>query len=304
MKKAILFCIILIVLSNEGWTQQQPHFSQYMFSGLVINPAYAGADEALSATFIDRRQWRGLEGAPTTQTLALHALTKRKKVGLGILVSHDKIGIHNNTSAHLNYAYHIKVSKTGVLSLGLQGGIIHLKADYASLVNSGSPDPKMANYFLNEVYASFGTGIYYRSKKWQVGFSLPELLPKANAINDTSSVSFKTINTFALIRYRADLNPDWTLEPALLVKRYGSLPVSFESTLATTYKQVLTLGGTYRWRESLGLILRTKFTPQLNAGYAYDYPLSANARSNTVSHEIMLQYKFSFDKSGIKSPRL
>jgi len=304
MKKATFLLLTLIVLSEVGWTQQHPHFTQYMFSGLVINPAYAGVDDALSATFIDRRQWRGLEGAPTTQTLALHALTKRKKVGLGFLVSYDRIGVHNNLSAQLNYAYHLKVSPNGILSFGLQGGIMHLKADYASLVNTGSPDPKMTTYFLNEVYASFGTGIYYRNKKWQVGFSLPELLPRANYINDTTSLSFKTINAFALIRYRAELNNDWTLEPALLLKRYGSLPVSFESTLATTYKHVLTLGATYRLRESIGMMLRTKFTPQLNAGYAYDYPLQLNPRLGAVSHEVMLQYKFSFDKSGIKSPRL
>jgi type IX secretion system PorP/SprF family membrane protein len=304
MRKFIYLIITLVILSKQGLAQQRPHFSQYMFSGLVINPAYAGADEALSATFIDRRQWRGLEGAPTTQTLALHALTKRKKVGLGLLVSYDKIGIHSNLSAQLNYAYHLKVSAGGILSFGLQGGIMHLKADYASLVTPRSPDPKLTNYFLNEVYASFGTGIFYRTKNWQIGFSLPELLPHANAINDTTSVSFKTINAFAFIRYRAQLNPDWTLEPALLVKRYGQLPISFESTVATTYKQVLTIGGMYRLQESIGLLLRAKFTPQLNGGYSYDYPIRSAINSNAVSHEVMLQYKFSFDKSGVKSPRL
>jgi type IX secretion system PorP/SprF family membrane protein len=302
--KKILSLVLSLLGSWPILAQQQPHFSQYMFSGLVINPAYAGADEVLSATFIDRRQWRGIDGAPTTQTLALHALTKRKRVGLGLLLSHDRIGVHANTSVQLNYAYHLKLSSDAILSFGLQGGLIHLKADYGSLVNSGSPDPKMANYFLNEVYASFGSGVYYRNKKWQVGFSVPELLPRANAINDTTSLTFKTVNAFGLIRYKADLTPNWTLEPAILVKRYGTLPVSFESTMASTYKHVLTLGATYRWRESIGMLLRTKFTPQLNAGYSYDYPLQLNTRINAVSHEVMLQYLFSFDQRGVKSPRL
>ncbi len=304
MKKVLLIAILIFTGVLLVSAQQQPHFSQYMFSGLVINPAYAGADEVLSATFIDRRQWRGVEGAPTTQTLALHALTKRKRVGLGLLLSHDKIGVHNNTSAQVNYAYHVKLSSSGILSFGLQGGLIHLKADYASLVNAISPDPKLANYYLNEVYASVGTGIYFRNKKWQMGFSVPELLPRTNLINDSTTLTFKTVNAFGLIRYTANMNANWTLEPALLLKRYGNVPVSFESTLATTYKQVLTMGVTYRLQESVGLMLRTKFTPQFNAGYTYDYPLQLNTRTNAVSHEVMLQYQFSFDKRGIKSPRI
>ncbi|MFM8912596.1 MAG: PorP/SprF family type IX secretion system membrane protein [Flammeovirgaceae bacterium] len=142
---AILGVLLLTLLRSEA--QQQPHFSQYMFSGLVINPAYAGADEVLSATFINRHQWLGIEGAPTTQTLALHALTKRKKVGLGLLISHDRIGVHKNTTAQLSYAYHVRLSSNHTLSFGLQAGLVQLIADYASLANT-TPDPKLARSHL------------------------------------------------------------------------------------------------------------------------------------------------------------
>ncbi|MBX2898918.1 MAG: type IX secretion system membrane protein PorP/SprF [Cyclobacteriaceae bacterium] len=284
--------------------QQQPHFTQYLFSGLVINPAYAGADEVLSATFIDRHQWLGLEGAPNTQTLALHALTKRKRVGLGLLVSRDEIGVHQNLSAQFSYAYHLPVSRQGILSFGLQGGVLHLRADYNKLVSNSAPDPRLAGYFLNEIYASVGTGIYFRNKKLELGFSTPELLPKASAINDSTTLNFKNLNAFAFARYHLDLSPAWVLEPGLLLKRYGNLPVSFENTWAITFKEVLTTGLTYRLRESVGLLMRAKLTAQFNMGYAYDYPLPANLRSFSPSHEIMLQYRFSYNQSGIKSPRL
>ena len=74
----ILIALLVLVLPSFG--QQDPLFSQYMFNPLIINPAYAGSREALSATILHRSQWVGFDGAPTTQTLGVHAPLRKKKV--------------------------------------------------------------------------------------------------------------------------------------------------------------------------------------------------------------------------------
>src|SRR5258708_29914263 len=112
-----------------------------MFSGLVINPAYAGADEKLSLTFINRNQWSGIEGAPTTQTLSAHTLFKKKQFGLGFLLVNDQIGVHRNVNASVSYAYHIQTGDQSYLSMGLQAGVKSFKADYASLTPAGDNYP-------------------------------------------------------------------------------------------------------------------------------------------------------------------
>ena len=48
--------------------QHTPLTSQYLFNGLVINPAYAGSRDALTGNLTHRQQWVGFEGAPITQT--------------------------------------------------------------------------------------------------------------------------------------------------------------------------------------------------------------------------------------------
>jgi type IX secretion system PorP/SprF family membrane protein len=284
--------------------QQQPQYTQYLFSGLVINPAYAGTDEALSATFIDRHQWTGIEGAPVTQTMALHTLSKKRKVGLGIVLSNDRIGIHRNTSGQLSYAYHLQVAKKSYLAFGLQAGGFYVKSDYGSLINANSPDPKLSNYSINQFFFDFGAGVYFRSPKLHIGISSPTLLDKSAQVNDTTAIRFNSLQLFGFVKYKATLSPFWEIEPALLVKHIGNLPVSADGTLTFIYKTVLTMGTSYRFKESIGALLKAKATPQLQIGYAYDYPVGPVSKLSNGSHEFMVQYLFKFERSGVNSPRI
>lgn len=302
--RKILLCMSLLSVGYAAMAQQRPQYTQYMFSGLVINPAYAGVDGPLSATLLDRRQWTGIEGAPKTQTLALHTLNKKKRVGLGLLIVNDKIGIHQNLTAAGDYAYHIPVGRQSFLSMGLQAGIFHVRSDYGSLVNAGNPDPKLNNYMINRVFFDMGAGIYFRSPRFHMGISAPELLPKNNIVNDTTSVSFKSVNLFTFLKYRMSLGRSWEAEPALLIKHFNNVPLSAEGTLTFIYKDVLTGGVAYRIQESIGYLIKLRATPQLQFGYAYDNPIGATSQLSSGSHEFMIQLLLQQKRAGIKSPRI
>ena len=56
MKKYILPCM-MILMPFLVKAQQDPMISQYMFTGLVLNPAYAGSHEFTNATALYRYQW-------------------------------------------------------------------------------------------------------------------------------------------------------------------------------------------------------------------------------------------------------
>src|SRR5688572_28456063 len=101
--KIVFLAVITFLMTSETIAQQKMQFTQYMFNCLVINPAYAGADEALSLTFIQRSQWSGVENAPSTQTLSAHTLFKKKHFGLGLTIVNDRIGVHKNLSVLTNY---------------------------------------------------------------------------------------------------------------------------------------------------------------------------------------------------------
>jgi type IX secretion system PorP/SprF family membrane protein len=281
--------------------QQLPQFTQFMYNNLVINPAYAGADEALSLTLLHRSQWTGVDKAPSTQSFSAHSLIRKKQIGLGLTVIRDEIGVHKNTNILTNYAYHLNVAERTFLSFGLQVGLTNLKSDYASLA-SAPLDPKLANS-INETMLDFGAGLYLRSPRFSLGLSSPGLLSRTVTVNDSVAVNFKKANFMGVARYRFTLSDNIDMEPGLMIKYFTTLPFSYDVNLNFIYRSVLTTGLSYRKDESIDLILRLQITPQLQFGYAYDYPINNAARLSSASHELMLNYIFRDFKKRAASPR-
>ena len=129
IKILIAIVVMMIGAGNLAMAQQEALYTQYMFNTLAINPAYAGSRNVASATALYRAQWVGIPGAPKTTTVTLDAPIDSKKIGLGIQVYDDEIGITKNTGAFVSYAFRIQMDE-GTLSMGLQGGISQFRADF------------------------------------------------------------------------------------------------------------------------------------------------------------------------------
>jgi type IX secretion system PorP/SprF family membrane protein len=301
--KIAVVALVLVVDYRQCHAQQKMQFTQYMFNGVVINPAYAGADEALSLTFIQRNQWSGIENAPTTQTFSAHSLIRKKHFGLGITLVNDKIGVHKNLSALTQYAYHIQVGQSGYISMGIQAGIYNLKSDYNSLINPANNDPQLYNPVRSQTFFDFGAGIYYRSERFDAGISVPELVPQHFTINDTLSVNLSKVNFFAFSKYRFTINDYIDLEPSTLFKYFEGVPLSYDVNLSMIYREVLTLGLSFRKDESIAFLLRALLTRQLRLGYSYDHPFGSVSRFSNGSHELMVNYVFRDVQKKFVSPR-
>src|ERR1051326_6999781 len=122
----------LTFASIDVFAQQDPMVSQYMFNGLYLSPAYAGVRKAPNITGSFRKQWTALDGAPVTQTLSYdQKLTP--KMGAGLIIVNDKIGVTGQTDFYGDYAYHLKLAKEMSLSLGLRAGVSNYRANLTSL---------------------------------------------------------------------------------------------------------------------------------------------------------------------------
>jgi type IX secretion system PorP/SprF family membrane protein len=299
---ALKIIVLCLVIALPGWSQQNVQFTQYMFNGLVINPAYAGADEALSLTFVHRSQWTGMDNAPATQTLAAHTSIKEKKIGVGLILVNDRIGVHKNFSALNSYAYHIRTGRQSYLSMGLQAGIKNIRSDYSSLTTSNA-DPTFLNASISNTYFNFGTGIYFRSPRLHAGVSMPEINTQRFYAHDTSVMRMYPSTVLFFAKYKITLNDYFDIEPSTMVKYIKGLPVSFDLNLNLIYRSVLTLGLSYRTNESIDFILKAQATSQLQFGYAYDHPIGDVAMLSNGSHELMVQYIFRYVQKNIESPR-
>lgn len=282
--------------------QQHMQFTQYMFNTLVINPAYAGAEGPLSITLINRSQWAGIKNSPTTQTLSINSLLKRKHVGLGLNLINDKIGAHKNLYGLFNYSYHLKTGKYSALSLGLMAGFHNRKTDFTSLVGSTN-DPTLNASYINHLSLELGAGIYFRSKRFHAGLSSPTVLPQKVRLNDTLVYKHSANNVFFYSRITYPLNRELEAMPSVLIKYFSNVPMSFDVNLNFIYRKVLLWGLSYRNKESVGLILKAHVTSMLQFGYAYDYPISTVSKISNGSHELMVNYLFKPARKKFNRPR-
>src|SRR5688500_10473376 len=94
-KQTISMILLLLLAALEpAKAQQNIQFSQYVFNGLSINPAYAGYKEDLYMNAVYRHQWAGFPGAPRTGGVSLDGVTPGSdgKVGLGGQELFDQLG--------------------------------------------------------------------------------------------------------------------------------------------------------------------------------------------------------------------
>src|SRR6186997_897671 len=147
---AAVLLLVIMITARQGSAQQNPLFTQYMFNGLVINPAYSGSHESMTTTFAVRSQWTGLKGAPQTQVASVHSPLKLSRSAAGAVFVHDEVSVVNQYMAYGTYAYRIPVSKTGKLSVGGQAGVTYYQANLSELnilTSNGQPDP---NFYQND----------------------------------------------------------------------------------------------------------------------------------------------------------
>ncbi len=306
--KKIAIIIFGVFTSLSAVAQQDALYTQYMFNTLAINPAYAGSRNVLSATALSRTQWVGIDGAPRTQTLSFDAAMPNKRVGLGIQIFNDQLGITKTTGAYLSYAYRIPINN-GTLALGVQGGVANFRADFSAVdLNTGSPiDPSFSNN-INKMLPNYGFGIYYNTDKFYLGVATPHLLD--NRFTDDNSVlvtnglvAKQYMHLFVTTGVVLNLGDDFKLKPSALFKGVMGAPLQLDVNANLWIKDKLSIGGQYRTGDAFAGLFELQISDQFRVGYAYDHTVSKLGRHNSGSHEIMVRYEFGFSKSRIVAPR-
>src|SRR6478736_7092385 len=105
-KKTVL-ALSLFLGANTVNAQYDALFTQYMFNETFINPAYTGSKEAMSATLLHRQQWVSFPGRPVTTSFSLHGPLLGTKMGVGLNLLTEKVGVMNRTLIYATYAYRL-----------------------------------------------------------------------------------------------------------------------------------------------------------------------------------------------------
>lgn len=299
-KFIITVSIIVTSVSNSSG-KEYLYYTQYMFNGLAINPAYAGSNNYINITCDIRKQWVGMKGAPSTQTFSIHSPFYNDQFGLGLTVINDKITVISQQEVSIHYSYKLDF-RSSILSMGFKLGFNRFSSKYDELELDIDEDEYFQNY-TSPFIPVFGIGAYYKSKSHYVGISVPSLY---KFVSNNQKIYNIDQNKLVLLTggYLFEINNDLKVKASSLVKADLSLMFEMDLNANVYYKEDYCFGISYKSLNSIALIFEIGFQKKYYIGYSYDVTTTKLIRCQAGTHEIALNIFLNRDKrSKVVNPR-
>jgi type IX secretion system PorP/SprF family membrane protein len=306
--------VILVTVSLKANAQGQGYvdLGQKWLYRPFINPAATGNTPFLELNLFTRRQWVGIEGAPSTQIFAGHSFFPTINSGAGLTLINEFIGIYHTIDIKLAYAYHVMLSQDMAISFGLAGNATWMFRDDSKIdlqYPSASPPPP----FKTSMLPNFDAGIELRNTWLRLGLSAIHLIDLPDNYTDQNRAGYNTpkINRtlYAYATSRVEAGRYFAVSPALS----GSLNRGFydgEGGIMVFYKRLrrpndlvrlntrysetydfLWAGAFMRFSGTLAVMAGISITEQWRLGYAYEYTFHFQRINWANTHEIMLSWR-------------
>ncbi|WP_448702619.1 PorP/SprF family type IX secretion system membrane protein [Mucilaginibacter sp. AW1-3] len=297
MKKYLSIAILLVLaqtLYNKAYAQQPFTFTQYMNNMTPVNTAYSTLDDAGSLNLVGRKQFIGIDGAPSTFLFNGAVPISSIASSAGLLVLNDKYGAENMTEINGFFAKKIQLSGNSFLSAGINAGFRTHTVHTSALDPS---DPRFMNSDIDETQTNVGLSAMLSGSNYYVGVSLPRLT--LSTIGKTAQENNYVMNTYYLTgAYIQTLNEDFKVKPAVLLAYAGNnLPVMLDVSTTLYIKNVLGLGVNYHSQDALAGIVSVNISNNIMFGYSYQFSVGKYALGgiNNTTQELTLSYRFGKD---------
>ena len=317
-KKVIL--LLSMLHSAAIFAQFDSQRTQYMFDISAYNPGAVADKNLFNVTGDYRLQWAGFSNAPNDVAVLADMPfgSGESKHGAGISFLSESIGLFQNQSFMVQYAYRLKIWN-GYMGLGVSVGAISQSFEYGDVDLTGndgndidgdqshsSDDSMIPSSDQNDMSFDAAFGAYYSDEKMYVGLSFLHLNSPKFDFGEYDKVKMQPI-MYLIGGYDFEMsNTDYHFKPSvLLATNFSSSQADLDCLLE--YKKKIQGGLAYRFGDSFGFLFGVEnIIEGLFLGYSYDLPVSGMIKSGG-SHEICLKYSFKLDfsrKDGYKSERI
>jgi type IX secretion system PorP/SprF family membrane protein len=292
--------LALALLSATAAKAQQAEFTytQYMDNLTPLNPAYSLLDKAGSISTLARKQFIGVDGAPTTYLLNGNAPIESIDGAAGLIVFNDQFAIEHQTEANAYFAKGIQLGENDYLGVSLNAGIRNYIAYYSQLSDT---DPEF-RADVRQTKPNIGFGVMYYSDNYYIGISAPEL-----TITNLGTASVQNSNNFQNHYYLAagilmDAGEDMKFKPATLISYSKGLPAAVDVSGTIYLREILGIGFDYRSSKQGAGILSIN-VDGFHIGYSYQFNVGSNDLGgfNIPTQEVTLAYRFG---AGAANPKL
>lgn len=299
MRKKSLFFAIFMVVSLLLKAQQDPQFTQNMYTQLLTNPGYAGSEDKICAYALQRSQWSGFKGAPSVTVFNVDAAIKNR-LGLGVSLENDELGFDKNFKINLSIAYKQTVGN-GKLGIGIKWGIANSTIDLdgsewiPSDGGNASEDPAIPDDGSNELnFLDFGFGLYYKTQNVYLGISSTHLLGSEFEYSSmdgaaTTKVALKR-HYYITAGYNLPFaNPLLEFKPNIFVQSDG-INTQLAINALFEYNKKIWGGVSLRTDNAISGIFGLELFNWAKVSYSYDFIVSDLMGYNNGTHEIMMGF--------------
>ncbi len=163
---------------------------------------------------------------------------------------------------------------------------------WSDLGNDNVFSEKSGSYLV----PNFGIGVYYYTRKFYAGLSVPILLGyKSNPSGEIVAYhDFKKYAYYLNTGVKIDIATNWQIEPSALLEYDRAGGIIIDAGLGLIYRDMMQFGLSYRSKQAVVMLFDFKITQQLKLGLAYDYGISGLNSYNRNSFEIALEYNFGY----------
>jgi type IX secretion system PorP/SprF family membrane protein len=280
----------------------------------VINPAYAGYNEATTLQAFSRMQWVGVNGAPNIYSLSVDGTAAAGDVvGWGAQLVNERSGPNSLVSLYGTYAFRIRLNqRNDRLSLGLSAGITQWQLNRSELHNQETNYEDIAMYYTQpEWRPEIRIGAYYNTPFLYAGVSVTNLFTNFSG-------DIRIPHLYVSAGGFIPLNNSIGLKPSFVYRNDFKGPGNLDINLLALLMERLWVGVTYRTgiyigqikanevetiqtTNALAFMLNLLVIKNVQIGYSYD--LSIMGVGWPGAHEVSLSYTIPRKKTRQLTPR-
>ncbi len=289
----LLFCSVSVHGQND------PLFSQYMFSMQTINPAYAGMWEKIGFSSLVRKQWTGINRSPLTEYISLHSPLNNELVGVGLNIMNDSYGREERFSVLADYSYEISLTPKRRLRFGLKLGFLNYKNPLTEY--QLYPDDQYDEAFSEDVdlkfLPNFGVGAFLYEEDYYISLSVPKFIENsfdANVNNYSSLAEVRSLYLGAGYVFKFITLNYMVFKPTFLVKATKGMPLEYDISGNILLRDKLWLGLVCRSGNAVSFISNWLLDNNLRVGFAMDLAYNEIFPYQYGTYEVMLSFDVDF----------
>jgi type IX secretion system PorP/SprF family membrane protein len=291
-KKLKLIFLVFCTIGFEAFSELDPYFSQYMYNGIYVNPAFAGYRPYVQAGLFFKKYASSFNAGNSATLLSVDGSILQNRLGAGGLVMYDYSMALTRINSLANLAYKLRM-RTGTLSFGMSLGFNQYSFDPSAFKIQDNTDSKISADRRSFVSPDLGAGLYYQGAKFYLGLSSMHLLGKSvtNAAPDQTPVHF-----YFIAGYNFKISKQWKLVANTLIRYTSDGNYLADLGIQAKYKDIGWAGISGRYpgmiSGQVGLKIsewiKTGGHSEVKIGYAYDKNLGSSQNIFNDMHELFL----------------